>query len=92
MEYNKNTVNGEDNISESNLLFEYMDKYKDGYITYEEFENRLKENGLCVDSQDIQNLFEEFDTNADGKIAFDEFYSPNKMTREALVEVDEYDE
>jgi len=85
MEYNKMDI-GEGKWERSDELFRYMDKYKDGFVTYDEFEQTLKANGLCVSQQDFKNLFDEFDRNSDGRITFDDFHSPGKREREALVD------
>lgn len=37
----------------------------------------------------MKNLFEEFDKNADGRITFDEFHTPGRREREALVDLEE---
>lgn len=44
MEYNKADLS-QGNWATSQKLFTYMDRYKDGFITYDEFERTLKDNG-----------------------------------------------
>ena len=63
-------------IKKSDEIFSYMDKYKDGFVTVDELEELLAENGVRVNNKEVMNLFEQFDRNADGRITFDEFCSP----------------
>lgn len=86
MEYNKLDISG-GNWTKSEELFKMMDTHKDGFVTYDEFEKTLKDNGLCVTQQDFKNLFDEFDRDNNGRITFDEFHSPPKRDRDALVKV-----
>ena len=87
MEFNKQSISG-GKWSKSDELFRYMDKFKDGFVTYEEFQQTLRDNGMLLNKNDMHELFEEFDQNLDGRITFDEFHSPQKRDRDALVEED----
>lgn len=88
MEYNKQDIS-QGKWSRSEELFKLLDMHRDGFITQHEFEQTLMENGLNVSQEDFKNLFEEFDRNANGQISFDEFHSPSKKQRDALVKVEE---
>ena len=63
-------------IINSDTIFEYLDKGKDGYVTFSELEAALRENGVKANYSDVKTLFEQFDRNKDGKITFEEFHSP----------------
>uniref|UniRef100_A0A803NDV1 non-specific serine/threonine protein kinase n=1 Tax=Chenopodium quinoa TaxID=63459 RepID=A0A803NDV1_CHEQI len=53
--------------------FSYFDKDGDGYIEPEELQNALMEDGVedCINV--ANDIFQEVDTDKDGKISFDEF-------------------
>ena len=87
MEFNKQGIS-DGKWSKSDELFRYMDKFKDGFVTYDEFQQTLRDNGMLLNKTDMHELFEEFDKNLDGRITFDEFHSPQKRDRDALVEED----
>jgi len=62
MEFNKQSIS-DGKWSKSDELFRYMDKFKDGFVTYEEFEQTLRDNGMLLNKNDMHELFEEFDKN-----------------------------
>lgn len=53
--------------------FNSLDKDGDGYITTEEFTQRLKESGRNPDDFDASKYFNSGDENKDGKLTFTEF-------------------
>ncbi|KAF0890226.1 hypothetical protein E2562_039499 [Oryza meyeriana var. granulata] len=52
--------------------FQYFDKDSSGYITKEELEQALKEQGL-YDAKEIKDVITEADSNNDGRIDYSEF-------------------
>jgi len=62
----------------SNEVFDFLDRNKDGYITYNEFSATLKENGVKCPNPDCKILFDTFDKKKNGKISFGEFHTPTK--------------
>lgn len=70
------TSNG--NFDVSTELFNWVNVGKTGFITFEEFTNCLKQNKVKVSKHSSRNLFDQWDKDKDGKIAFKEFHTVNK--------------
>ncbi|CAO2827100.1 unnamed protein product [Amaranthus hypochondriacus] len=58
--------------------FSYFDKDGNGYIEPEELQNALMEEGLDDCSNVANDIFQEVDTDKDGKISFEEFVAMMK--------------
>ena len=60
---------------ENNLkaAFKFFDKNNDNMISKEELKETLMEDNLEVSDEEIMKLLEDIDSNADGKVDFDEF-------------------
>lgn len=65
-------------IHVTNECFDFLDRNKDGYITFNEFSSALKECGIKSNNNDLKLLFDHFDRTKDGKISFGEFHTPTK--------------
>ena len=74
-ESNLNMITGGD-VGTSKEIFRYIDKYGDGFLTVKELEDTFADNGIKVSKQEVRNLFDQFDKNADERITFEEFYCP----------------
>lgn len=55
------------------LAFKQLDKEGRGFITHREFVWGLKQCGLRLGTQEIENLIASFDSNRDGKVTYTEF-------------------
>ncbi|XP_073278618.1 calmodulin-like protein 3 [Primulina huaijiensis] len=69
----KKTSQGMDTKSEIRSVFGTFDKNKDGYITKQELRESLKNIGISAEEKDVVDMVENFDSNEDGLIDFDEF-------------------
>ncbi|KAL9230698.1 hypothetical protein vseg_006015 [Gypsophila vaccaria] len=58
--------------------FSYFDKDANGYIEPEELQNALMEDGLDDCANIANDIFQEVDTDKDGKISYDEFVAMMK--------------
>ncbi|KAL2902034.1 Calcium-dependent protein kinase 13 [Bienertia sinuspersici] len=58
--------------------FSYFDKDGNGYIEPEELQNALMEDGVDDSTNVANDIFQEVDTDKDGKISFDEFVAMMK--------------
>ncbi|KAL9247026.1 hypothetical protein vseg_020497 [Gypsophila vaccaria] len=58
--------------------FSYFDKDLDGFIEPEELQNALMEDGLDDCANIANDIFQEVDTDKDGKISYDEFVAMMK--------------
>lgn len=65
--------NGVVTKSELRSVFGTFDKNKDGYITKQELRESLKNIGISAEEKDVVDMVENFDSNGDGLIDFDEF-------------------
>jgi len=63
-------------VLSSDDIFGFLDKSRTGNVTMKEFGEALNEAGVGCSERDARILFEQFDRNKDGRITFDEFYSP----------------
>lgn len=72
----------EGNILDSDEIFNYMDKHKDGFVTRKEFGKALKESNINCGEKEAKEIFDQFDRNNDGRITFEEFHSPAKKRRD----------
>jgi len=70
------TSNGVFDVSTE--VFEWINTGKTGFITCEEFTTCLKSNKVKVSEHSARQLFEQWDKDMDGKIAFKEFHTVNK--------------
>jgi len=81
---NKHALTG-NSIAIANEIFDFLDRNKDGFISFNEFTAALKDCGYKESKSDFRFLFDMFDNNADGKISFSEFHNPGKTAEvEAL--------
>jgi len=69
-------------VANSNELFDELDSKKDGFVTQTEFKDYFAENGVKMSAHLAALLFESFDKDADGRISFGEFHTPNKRAAE----------
>lgn len=69
-------------VANSNEIFDLLDVKKDGFVTLQEFKEFFSESGIKMNDQISKLLFESFDKDADGRISFGEFHTPNKRTAE----------
>lgn len=54
-------------------IFRDWDNEKRGYITVNEFDRVLKRQGIIMATNQLQELFNQFDSDHDGKIMYSEF-------------------
>ncbi|XP_073047242.1 calmodulin-like protein 3 [Primulina eburnea] len=59
--------------SELRSVFGTFDKNEDGYITKQELRESLKNIGISAEEKDVDDMVDNFDSNGDGLIEFDEF-------------------
>jgi len=65
-------------VANSNELFDLLDDNKDGFITFNEFRTVLADNQVKMSENLGKLLFQLFDKDADEKISYGEFHTPNK--------------
>ncbi|CAG9334623.1 unnamed protein product [Blepharisma stoltei] len=53
--------------------FQSVDRDRNGYITFNEFENLLQDYGIYVSRKDVENLMERYDKDKDGRVSYSEF-------------------
>ena len=71
-------------LQELKEAFDRFDNHKRGKITYDQFENGLKDLGLELSKAEVRELLRETDTNRDGTVDFNEFVTMMKRASEAL--------
>lgn len=53
--------------------FQAVDKDRNGYITYGEFQNLLEQHGIFATAKDVESLMDRYDKDKDGRVSFTEF-------------------
>lgn len=56
-------------------LMKVLDKNNDGFISFDEFNNGLRQMGVYLTDSQLHTVVRRFDTNKDGKISMEEFYN-----------------
>ena len=53
--------------------FQAIDKDRNGYITYSEFQYLLEQHGIFATAKDVESLMDRYDKDKDGRVSFSEF-------------------
>ena len=53
--------------------FQAVDKDRNGYITYSEFQYLLEQHGIFATAKDVESLMDRYDKDKDGRVSFSEF-------------------
>ncbi|CAG9319322.1 unnamed protein product [Blepharisma stoltei] len=53
--------------------FQCVDRDRNGYLTFNEFENLLQDYGIYASRKDVENLMERYDKDQDGRVSYSEF-------------------
>ncbi|CAG9310083.1 unnamed protein product [Blepharisma stoltei] len=53
--------------------FQIIDRDRNGYITFKEFQQILDEHGLIASKKDVESLMERYDKDKDGRVSYSEF-------------------
>jgi len=57
----------------SHEAFQAVDKDRNGYITYGEFQTLLEQHGIFATAKDVESLMDRYDKDKDGRVSFTEF-------------------
>jgi Ca2+-binding EF-hand superfamily protein len=63
-------------------LFMEIDRDGSGSLSYDEFEQGLREHGVLLTSEEVANLIRSLDANGDGELSLDEFMTIGKAELE----------
>ena len=53
--------------------FQAVDKDRNGYITYDEFQVLLEQHGIFASVKDVESLMDRYDKDKDGRVSYSEF-------------------
>ena len=53
--------------------FQAVDKDRNGYITYDEFQILLEQHGIFASVKDVESLMDRYDKDKDGRVSYSEF-------------------
>lgn len=53
--------------------FQAVDKDRNGYITYDEFQGLLEQHGIFATVKDVESLMDRYDKDKDGRVSYSEF-------------------
>jgi Ca2+-binding EF-hand superfamily protein len=53
--------------------FQAVDKDRNGYITYGEFQTLLEQHGIFATAKDVESLMDRYDKDKDGRVSYSEF-------------------
>ena len=53
--------------------FQAVDKDRNGYITFGEFQGLLEQNGIFATAKDVESLMDRYDKDKDGRVSYSEF-------------------
>ena len=53
--------------------FQAVDKDRNGYITFGEFQSLLEQNGIFATAKDVESLMDRYDKDKDGRVSYSEF-------------------
>ncbi|OMJ80663.1 hypothetical protein SteCoe_19042 [Stentor coeruleus] len=53
--------------------FQAVDKDRNGYITYDEFQGLLEQYGIFATIKDVESLMDRYDKDRDGRVSYSEF-------------------
>ncbi|OMJ95043.1 hypothetical protein SteCoe_1748 [Stentor coeruleus] len=53
--------------------FQAVDKDRNGYITYDEFQGLLEQHGIFATIKDVESLMDRYDKDRDGRVSYSEF-------------------
>ncbi|KAG9157395.1 hypothetical protein Leryth_027231 [Lithospermum erythrorhizon] len=67
------STDSKDDMVELRRVFSMFDKNNDGFITKQELKESLKNIGMFVAQNDVEEMVAKVDANGDGLIDFDEF-------------------